>query len=147
MLRDIYRDILSEHIAEPPEELVFSLVSAAINAFKDEKSAKRIGAEGSMQVGLNKVELIKSACYNRFKMNYPWDTKNGNDMLEFLSTRPENETIDKFADFWWSNDFHRLKKGAPSLQEIYQNWPAAFSAPEYKSDNSKPKIFRAGEQT
>jgi hypothetical protein len=144
--RDVLRDLLLEYIDNTPEELIIGIVSAARMAFTTEnEQPKRIGTVEAMQVGLNRVESIRSRCYERFKLNYSWNTKLGQDILEFLSTRPDGETVDKFADWYWSDDWRRTKRGAPSLTEIYTFWPQAFERPEYKSDAQKIGIFRAGE--
>lgn len=143
MLRDILDNCAPGGVTE---EIVLTIVSAARMAFTAEgDQLQRRGTVESMQVGLNRVESIKSRCYERFKLNYSWSTKLGQDTLEFLSTRPEGENVDRFADWYWSDDWRRTKRGAPSLTEIYTFWPQAFEKPVYQSDAQKPGIFRAGD--
>lgn len=145
--REVIRDILDKCTpGGVTEEIVLTIVSAARIAFTTESyQPQRRGTETALWAGMTRSAFIKSRCEERFKLNYNWDTKTGQEYLEWLLERPAEETIDNFADWYWSNDWRRTVKGAPSLGEIMYYWPQAFCKPIYSSDNQKSQIFHAGD--
>jgi hypothetical protein len=140
--RDVIRDILNDCTpGGVTEEIVLSIVSAARLAFTNEDDTPaRKGTFTSMIDGLTRVQTIKATCHARFGMNYHWDCKEGQDMLEFFSTRPEGETLDIFADWWENNDWRGKQRQPPTLRQIYELWPQAF----IKKEIDHIEIFRAG---
>jgi hypothetical protein len=126
------------------EEIVLAVVSAARIAFTNESDTPaRKGTFTAMIDGLTRVQTIKATCHSRFGMNYHWDRKEGQDMLEFLSTRPDEETLDKFADWWENHDWRGQKRQPPTLGQIYEYWPQAFQ----RKESERPQIYRAGDKT
>lgn len=139
--RDVLREILGGALGL--EEQVLAIVNAAQIAFDDSPAARK-GVQQAMMEGMNRCETIKTRLAERFKLNYVWKSKSNQEILEWLMGRPEVETVDIFADWWWSDDWRRTKKGAPSLTEIYTYWPQAFSTPEF-TQAKRPAIFHAGD--
>jgi hypothetical protein len=146
--RDVLREMLCPIMGDVPamEEMVINITSAARLAFSTEDPQPRQGTMSAMLHGLNRIQTIKAQMFDRFRVNYSWETKQGEDMLEFFVNRPEGETIDKFANWYWSDKWRRESKGAPSLKEIYELWPQAFGTPRYLSEDAQPQIFHAGDK-
>jgi len=141
-LRDTLREILESFHQDNLEETVIAIVSAARIAFTIEDEAmKRHGTFAALQEGMTRCQTIKSQCYSRFHVNFPWQTKAGQDLLEFLASVPEEQTVDKFAEWWEKNDWRGKQHQPPTLQQIYEFWPCAFAPKPYQ----QLEIFRAEE--
>jgi len=80
----------------------------------------------AMQRGSQNTELIREVVEKRFHIYPNWQTKSWNDVLLFIRSRPAGETLDRFADWWYENDW-RGKEGAPPTCTIIRElWPQAF---------------------
>jgi hypothetical protein len=137
--RDILDDLLRPHIKEETTlvQLIMDICSLSERTYAG-KVAERRGTLESMVEGLNRIETIKSKCYNLFHLNYPWKTKLGQETLEFLCQRPENETVDQFAAWWETQDWRGQRRQPPTLMQIVEYWPQAF----VQQDNIQDRIFR-----
>lgn len=55
-----------------------------------------------------------------------WSYKSNAEFMHWLKERPEGETIEKFAEWWYKNDWRGKKFQPPTLALVRELWPTAM---------------------
>jgi len=101
-----------------------------------EKSAPKKGARPeealkertrqALERGLARHEGLTALIEHEFNLSPNWDNKDWRALIQWLKERPAGETIDRFARWWYANDW-RGKEGAPPTSRLIRElWPQAF---------------------
>lgn len=80
----------------------------------------------AMQRGATDTEKIREAVEKRFHISPNWQAKNWNDVLLFIRSRPAGQTLDRFADWWFENDWRGKEGAPPTCTNVRELWPQAF---------------------
>jgi DNA-binding PadR family transcriptional regulator len=86
------------------------------------------GIAEAMQHGATNTEKIRTCVEKRFHIFPNWQAKNWNNLLLFIKERPKGETLDRFADWWYAEDWRGKQGAPPTCGNIYELWPQAFKA-------------------
>lgn len=81
---------------------------------------------GTMERGASDTEIIRESVEKRFHIYPNWQTRGWNDILLFIRSRPEGQTLDRFADWWFENDWRGKEGQPPTCTIIRELWPQAF---------------------
>lgn len=98
------------------------------NAPNPEQSYKKRIAE-AITKGQNRNATITQELNRLFHRNYPWGTKTGRAVYQYLAeidATPQDAAA--FARWWHSNDWRGQKGQAPTVTHIQELWPQAFAA-------------------
>jgi hypothetical protein len=80
----------------------------------------------SMVHGAQNTLDIRATVERRFHINPNWQSKNWNNLLLFIKERPKGQTLDRFADWWYAEDWRGKQGAPPTCGNIYELWPQAF---------------------
>lgn len=79
---------------------------------------------------------LEEAIQKNFHINPDWDNKRNTRFMQWLKTVSEDQTVEKFREWWYSEDWRGKDGQPPTLDQIRELWPQAFS--DAPIDPNKP---------
>lgn len=80
----------------------------------------------AVMTGIRAQDGLRADWQRLFKTSPNWNTKTNRDFLEWLRELPADQTLDRFAAWWYAQDF-RGRQGAPPLTNwVREFWPVAM---------------------
>jgi len=76
--------------------------------------------------GTNTHEQLQNTFFELFHINVNWDRKDGKLFLQWLKERPPDQTVEKFAEWWKTQDWRGKSGQPPTIYQIQELWPQAF---------------------
>src|SRR3990170_1657964 len=76
--------------------------------------------------GTNTHEQLQNTFFELFHINVNWDRKDGKLFLQWLKERPPDQTVEKFAEWWKTQDWRGKSGQPPTIHQIQELWPQAF---------------------
>lgn len=70
---------------------------------------------------------IKEALLEHLHISPNWEFRPGKMFLEWLKERPEDETIEDFAQWWYAKDWRGKRGQNPTYSQVMEFWPGAFA--------------------
>lgn len=101
----------------------------------------------AVQSGHRKNEDARDAVVRLFGVTPNWSTKTNTKFLHWLAERDEGETLDRFAIWWYDNDWRGKKGQPPTMNQIQENWRRAFDGvleERQRLDDMYPLMGSAG---
>lgn len=116
------RDLQNSEI--PPEEYFFKPEPAP----KPQRTAaeRRKSTEQAMVNGLVGDRVATLAIESEFNISPNWQTRTNRKFIAWLKLRPKHETVAQFGE-WWKKDWRGKDGSPPTLNQIQELWPQAFS--------------------
>ena len=87
-------------------------LTTAIIELLDDSVVERKGTEQALADGIAGEQSLKSLVENLFSIYPNWERKDWSNLLFFLKERPDEESLNRFASWWKSEDW-RGKTGQP----------------------------------
>jgi hypothetical protein len=116
-------------------------LSAAASPPKQPRTAAeyKISVAKAMQRGFENNLNLETRVTRAFMITPNWHTKTNRAIMLWLKQRPEKETVEIFAEWWYSKDWRGKEKQPPNLAQMRELWPQAFK------DGGDHKRYRGGE--
>lgn len=80
----------------------------------------------AMKRGFDNHMSLQSQVEKRFCITPNWDTKTARMFTGWLKERLDGETVEKFGDWWYAEDWRGKQGQPPTLYQIRELWPQAF---------------------
>ena len=103
--------------------------------------ARKSSTAKALQRGYSVAESYKAEISERFNINPNWDTKTARSFLKWLNALPEEQTIEKFAHWWYVVDWRGLNGQPPTLAQIRELWPSAFVSERMNPHNIATEVW------
>jgi hypothetical protein len=103
------------------------------------QSYKKSLAE-AMQRGFENHKTLQARVESAFRITPDWNTKTNRAIMLWLKQRPKEETVEIFAEWWYSKDWRGKEKQPPNLSQMRELWPQAF-----KNGSEHRKDYTGGE--
>ena len=103
--------------------------------------ARKSSTAKALQRGYSVAESYKAEISERFNINPNWDTKTARSFLKWLNALPEEQTIEKFAHWWYVVDWRGLNGQPPTLTQIRELWPSAFVSERMSPHNIATEVW------
>ena len=94
------------------------------------EDVRRASSAAALARGVQRHEGIKGDLYRLFHINVNLDRKDRKPFVEFIMGRPAEETLEKFAKWWYSIAWQGRDGNPPSTNQIMELWPQAFVVKE-----------------
>ena len=69
---------------------------------------------------------LEDRFYQCFHINVSWNSKSGKLFCQWLKERPPDQTVEKFAEWWKTQDWRGRSGQPPTIYQIQELWPQAF---------------------
>lgn len=90
------------------------------------EEARRASSAAALMRGVQRHEGVKGDLYRLFHINVNTENKSKKEFVEFIMGRPAEETLEKFAQYWYSEDWRGKNGQPPTPAQIMELWPQAF---------------------
>ena len=131
------RDILNTESINTKQintELKEGAATESDNGRHIDKEAYKQRIANAIKRGADRDYELKEAIETQFRISPNWDTRNARAFVQWLKIRPDSQSIDDFAHWWWNSDWRGKKGEPPSLVQIQELWPQAFIDPQEIAD-------------
>jgi hypothetical protein len=103
-------------------------INSAAEPPKQPRTAEeyKISVAKAMQRGFENHMTLQARVESAFSITPNWHTKTNRAIMLWLKQRPEEETVEIFAEWWYSKDWRGKEKQPPNLSQMRELWPQAF---------------------
>lgn len=141
-LREAVREVLKKHGLFENVQLEFDLMTMfravlggntpGVSPNPDDHRQSTLNA---MTAGMSKDEIVKADWSRLFVTTPNWNTKTGRAFIVWAKERAERgETLDRFAEWWYENDWRGKDGSPPTLNLVMEFWNLAHNPGSRKSD-------------
>lgn len=97
----------------------------------------------AMARGARDQEQIRWQIQEHFRITPKWKHKDWSSLISYLKSRPEQEKVEVFAQWWYESDWRGKQGQAPTAKQIEELWLQAFIR---KADEQRIPKFKRQEQ-
>ena len=88
----------------------------------------------AMGRGVQKDLELKDEWFRYFRTEPNWKTKTASAFaLWYKSERNPDQTLERFATWWWRNDWRGKDNQPPTIPQVRELWAQAFTTPTHQS--------------
>jgi len=113
-------------VVAPESSLTIIESSVSADAQNKKKAEYKERIANAVKNGANRQFELEAAIQNEFHISPNWDTKSNKSFMQWLKSRPENETVAQFARWWKENDWRGKQGQPPTTYLIQELWLQAF---------------------
>lgn len=149
-LREAVRQVLEKHNLLANVQLEFDLMQAIRKAVQPDIQAN-VPADVRQQTtfdalvrGMNKNAQMEADWTRLFHTTPNWNTKTNKELMVWMKERADHgETLDRFAEWWFANDWRGKSGSPPATSIVREQWGLAF-AENSKQGDSRPYTMPEG---
>jgi hypothetical protein len=109
------------------EQLLGEEVLERTRKLRSRDSLHRKGSEEAMFDGLVNESDIKTQIEKLFRISPVWTRKDWKSLVQFVKEKPPNESLERWARWWYQNDWRGKEQQPPTAAQIQELWPQAFA--------------------
>lgn len=129
-LRELVRAVLDRHGLLANVQLEFDLMQEFGKYVRpsEQPADRKQAALDALVKGMNKNAQMEADWTRLFRTTPNWKTKTASELMVWLKERAEHgETLDKFAEWWFANDWRGQRNEPPAANVVREMWGLAFS--------------------